>query len=56
MKKRKKLLSIHELCTKGKFIVRRKEEFMNFKIKEKLMLWVSGPKKNLFQRRELVER
>ena len=35
---RKKLLHEHELCTKGKFILRRKEELMNFKIKEKLML------------------
>ena len=38
MKERKKLLIKHELCTKGKFILRRKEEFMNFRIKEKLML------------------
>ena len=29
---------------------------MNFRIKEKLMLWISGSKKNLFQRRKLVER
>ena len=30
-------------------MLRRKEEFMNFMIKEKLMLWSSGSKKNLFQ-------
>ena len=30
MKKRKKLLKKHKLCTKGKFILRRKKEFMNF--------------------------
>ena len=29
---------------------------MNFRIKEKLMLWISGSKKNLFQRSKLVER
>ena len=27
---------------------------MNFMIKEKLMLWISGCKKNLFQRRKLA--
>ena len=37
-----------ELYTKGKFILRRKEEFMNFRIKEKLMLWISGSKKKIF--------
>ena len=31
-----------------KFILRRKEESMNFRIKEKLMQWISGSKKNLF--------
>ena len=36
------------VCAKGKFILRRKEEFMNFRIKEKLMSWISGSKKNLF--------
>ena len=41
--------SFYELCTKKKFILRRKEEFMNFMIKEKLMLWSFGSKKNLFQ-------
>ena len=29
---------------------------MNFRIKEKLMLWISESKKDLFQRRKLVER
>ena len=29
---------------------------MNFRINEKLMLWVSDTKNNLFQRRKLVER
>ena len=46
----------NQLYTKGKFILRRKEEFMNFRIKEKLMLWISGSKKNLFQRTKLVQR
>ena len=55
MKERKKL-SKHELCTKRKFILRRKEEFINFRINEKLMLWISGSKKNIFQRSKLVER
>ena len=27
---------------------------MNFRIKEKLVLWISGSKKNLFQRRNPV--
>ena len=30
------------------FILRRKEKFMNFRIKEKLMLWISGRKKKSF--------
>ena len=38
----------HEICTKGKFILRKKEKFMNFRIKEKFMLWVSGSKKIFF--------
>ena len=29
---------------------------MNFRIKEKLMLWISGSKKNLFQLNKLVQR
>ena len=29
---------------------------MNFRIKEKLMLWISGSKKNLFQRNKLAQR
>ena len=29
---------------------------MNFSVKEKLMLWISRSKKNLFQRSKLVER
>ena len=33
---------------KGKFILRRKEELMNSRIKEKLMSWISGSKKNIF--------
>ena len=41
---------------KGKFILRRKEEFMNFRIKERLILWISGSKKGIFQRSKLVER
>ena len=38
----------HELCTKGKFILRREEDFMSFRIKEKFMSWISGSKNNLF--------
>ena len=53
MKERKKLLKKHELCTKGKFILRRMEEFMNFRIKEKLMLWIFGNKKKYFPMREV---
>ena len=34
---RKNLLQKHELCTKGKFILRREEGLMNFRIIEKLM-------------------
>ena len=52
MKERKKL-SKHELCTKRKFILRRKEEFMNFRIKEKLVLWISGSKKKSFPMQEV---
>ena len=33
---------------KGKFILRRKEELMNSRIREKLMSWISGSKKNIF--------
>ena len=55
MKERKKLSKL-ELCTKRKFILRRKEELINFRIKEKLVFWISGSKKSLFQRRKLVER
>ena len=29
-------------------MLRRKEEFINFRIKEKLMLWISGNKKIFF--------
>ena len=41
---------------KGKFILRRMEEFMNFRIKEKFILRILGVKGDLFQRRKLVER
>ena len=47
---------LHELFTKGKFIPRKKEEFINFRIKEKFMLRISGSKRDLFQRKKLVER
>ena len=41
----------------GKFTLRRNEEFINFPIKEMLILWNSGGKKeDFFQRRKLVER
>ena len=45
-----------KLFPAGKFILRRKEEFMNFQIKEKLILCISGNKRRIFQRRMLVER
>ena len=48
MKERKKTFQKHELCTKEKFILRRKKEFMNLTTKEKLMLWISGCKKKVF--------
>ena len=41
------------VCAKGKFILRRKEEFMNFRIKEKLVLWISGSKKKSFPMQEV---
>ena len=57
MKERKKTFQKHELCTKEKFILRRKKEFMNLTTKEKLMLWISGcKKKSFFQCSKLVER
>ena len=37
-------------------LLRGEEKFMNFRIQEKLMLWMSRSKKNLFQRKKLVER
>ena len=36
---RKKVSWKHELCTKGKFILRRKKEFMNVRINKMLILW-----------------
>ena len=41
------------LGTKGKFLPRRKEEFMNFWIKEKFMLRISGGKKRSFSTQEV---
>ena len=38
---------------KGKFILRRKGEFLNFSIKEKLMLWISGSKRRSFSTQEV---
>ena len=43
----------HELCTKGKFIIRRKEGFMNVRIKKKLVLWISGSKRESFPMQEV---
>ena len=43
-------------CRKRKFILRRNEGLMNFRIKERLMLWISGSKTNLFQLNKLVQR
>ena len=34
--KKEKNIKKHELCTKGKFILKRKEEFNNFSGKEKV--------------------
>ena len=39
--------------TKGKFTLRTKEGFMNFWIKEKLMLRVSGGKRRSFSTQEV---
>ena len=39
----------------GKFIFRRDGELMNFRIKEKLMLWIYWSKRRSFSRK-LVER
>ena len=41
------------LGTNGKFLPRRKEEFMNFWIKEKFMLRISGGKKRSFSTQEV---
>ena len=53
--KEKKILSKHELCTKGKFILKRMEEFMNFRIKEKLIV-VLVAKYIIFQRRKFCRK
>ena len=42
--------------TKGKLILRTKTEFLNFRIKEKLILWIPGSKGRAFQRKKLAER
>ena len=51
----KKLLQKHELCTKRMYILRRKEKFIlsNFRIKEKLMLWISWGKRRSFSTQEI---
>ena len=36
-------------------MLRKKKEFRNFQIKEKLILRISGGKGRLFQRRKLIE-
>ena len=58
MKETKKLLQTHELCTKGKFILRRKEKFILriSWIKEKLVLWISGSKTRSFLMQEVVKK
>ena len=48
-----KNMNLHKTCTKGKFKLRKKEEFMIFGIKEKLMLWISGSKKKSFSTQEV---
>ena len=38
---------------KRKFILRRKEGFMNLRMKEKLVLWISASKKTYFPTQEV---
>ena len=40
-------------CTKGKFILRRKKELMNFCVKEKLISWIFGSKGISFSTQEI---
>ena len=49
-------MNFAELCTKGNLILRRKEGLMNFRIKKSWCYEFLAAKKNLFQRRKLVER
>ena len=44
---------LHELFTKGKFIPKKEEEFINFWIKEKFMLRISGSKRGSFSTQEV---
>ena len=58
MKERRKLLYKHELCKKGKFILRRlrgKGKFVLeiYKEIEKLILWISGSKTRSFATLEI---
>ena len=47
---------LHELCTKGKFILRRKEDLVNFRITEKVDVMDFWLQKSHFRRGKLVER
>ena len=50
---RKKVSWKHELCTKGKFILRRKKKF---RIKKMLILWIFGRKKKIDRKKKLEEK
>ena len=53
--RKKEIATKHELCTKGKFILRRKKKFKlcSFWVKEKLILWVSSCKTRSFSNQEV---
>ena len=48
MKKEKEIIKKYKLFRKGKIILKRKEQFMNFQIKEKLILWISKRQRIFF--------
>ena len=54
MKEEKKLLWKHENCTERKFTFRRKAGFVNFRLRKKLILWISGSKRKPFSTQEFV--
>ena len=53
--RKKKILQNKELSTKGKFKLKRKEKFilLIYRIKEKLVLWISGSKRRSFSTQEV---